>query len=65
MTPRELIQKELLLNKKTNLECIQILLNLIKDNLNEDGTMKYDVRRNRTNILGKQYESTLQSCNKL
>lgn len=65
MTPREFIQQRLLLDRNINLEIIQILLKLIEDNLNADGTMKYDVRRNRTKILGGSYEKTLQSCNKI
>lgn len=65
MTPREFIQKTLLSNVKMNQGVIKLLLELIRSNLNEDGSMKFDVRRNRTKLLGSSYENNLQSCVKL
>ena len=65
ISPREYIQKVICLNKNTNKENLRLLLQLIKNNLKEDGSLKYDARRNRTTLLGSLYEQDLQSCVKL
>ena len=55
-TPRELIQ--LLLLKKAPDELLEELINIVKMGLNEDGTLKFNFRNNRSEILGKTYKET-------
>lgn len=54
LTPRELIQYELLKNAPRSL--LVCLLELAKMNLDEEGFLKFNVRNNRTKILGNIYK---------
>lgn len=63
LTPREIVKREIC--EEMELECMEWILTLIESELNDDGTLKYDARRRRTEILGKEYEKNLQSCMKL
>lgn len=54
LTPRELIQYELLKNAPCSL--LVCLLELAKMNLDEEGFLKFNVRNNRTKILGNIYK---------
>ena len=65
MTPRELIQNKIVNGEGTNHEIMQYILGLIKNELDEDGTLKYNARKRRTELLGEKYELHLQSCAKL
>lgn len=65
LTPREIIQKEIVNSEETNVEIIRYILKLIKNELKTDGTLKYNVRKQRTELLGREYEINLQSCTKI
>ena len=64
-SPREYIHDKICLNEHTNKNNIKQVLQLIYKNLKEDGTLKYDARRERTLLLGERYEQSLQSCRKI
>lgn len=55
LTPRELIQYELLRNAPNSL--LHHLLELSKLSLDERGFLKFNVRNNRTKILGDSYKN--------
>ncbi|MCI5739932.1 MAG: hypothetical protein MR302_00150 [Lachnospiraceae bacterium] len=55
LTPRELIQYELLKNAPQSL--LLFLLELVKENLDKNGFLKFNVRNNRTRILGNSYKN--------
>lgn len=64
-SPREYIQGRICMDEEMNKNNIKQLLQLIYQNLNKDGSLKYDARRARKTILGSLYEMNLQSCNKI
>ncbi len=55
LTPREIIQYELLRNAPYSL--LECLLELVKMSLDEKGFLKFNVRNNRTKILGNSYKN--------
>lgn len=57
LTPRELVQYELLKNASKSLLCY--LLELAESNLDENGFLKFNVRNNRKKILGNSYKNEI------
>lgn len=57
MTPRELIQYNLL--KDTPISLFEYLLELVKESMDTYGFLKYNVRNNRTQILGSHYKDNI------
>ena len=55
LTPRELIQNELLKNAPKSL--LVYLLELTQKSLDQNGFMKFNVRNNRSKILGSSYKN--------
>lgn len=64
-SPREIIQKNICLDSRTKAENMELLLQLIQKHLDRDGCLKFDARRNRTEVFGASYQKDLQSCEKL
>lgn len=54
LTPRELVQYELVRNASSSV--LNCLLKLIKINLDDQGFLKFNVRNNRAQILGDTYK---------
>lgn len=64
LTPRELIHCKLFATE-ASLELMQYLHQIITYSLNQDGTMRFDARNNRSKLLGKQYKCSTLSNIKL
>lgn len=63
MTPRELIQFNLL--SSANVELMNYLLKKSTEGLDEQGFLKYNVRNNRSKILGSTYKDSHETMKKL
>lgn len=64
LTPREMIQK--IINMPfVNMDVLESILKLIEEKLYPDGSTYCDARRNRTKILGEDYEKDLDICCKI
>lgn len=57
LTPREMIQYELLQKASTSL--LDYLLSLVKKCMNKNGYLEFNVRNNRSKILGEAYKDKL------
>lgn len=64
VTPREFIQEKICNSNQTNKKILLYLIEIIEKNLDSDGQLIHDARRNRTHILGSEYEQNLQICRK-